>query len=82
MTNNILSGLVCVILLSTSATVTASEEDEALKTFYTAVFGWDIDQAGQFNVSVTTPIDAAIRKDPAGNPLGLVEMDGNTPRIP
>ena len=105
----------------------AGADDEALKVFYSAVFGWEIDQTGQFSVPVTTPIQGSIRKDPAekriyvgvpdvsdclalieqsggsidvprfevpdvvvlglfsdpaGNPMGLVEMDGDSPRIP
>lgn len=105
----------------------AGPDDEALKSFYSSVLGWQIDQAGQFSVSIATAIKGAIRKDPkekriyvgvpdvtaflsrieesggtvdvprfevpgvvvlglfrdpAGNPMGLVEMDGDTPRIP
>jgi predicted enzyme related to lactoylglutathione lyase len=105
----------------------AGPDDEALKSFYSSIFGWELDQAGQFDVPVTTPIKCAIRKDPtekriylgvpdvsaslslieqsggtvdaprfevpgvvvlglfrdpAGNPMGLVETDGNSPRIP
>jgi predicted enzyme related to lactoylglutathione lyase len=105
----------------------AGTDDEALRNFYTAVFGWNINDAGQFSVPVTSPIDATIRKDPsekriylgvpdiaaslvqveeaggsvdvprfevpgmvvlglfrdpAGNPMGLVEMDGDQPVVP
>lgn len=105
----------------------AGPDDEALKSFYSSVFGWDVDQKGQFDVAVATPIKGAIRKDPAekriylgvpdvtaslsaieqsggtvdvprfevsgvvvlglfrdpaGNPMGLVEMDGDSPLIP
>ena len=105
----------------------AGTDDEVLKDFYISVFGWDIDETGQFSVPVTTPIQGSIRKDPAekriyvgvpdvtaclalieqsggsvdvprfevpdvvvlglfrdpaGNPMGLVEMDGDSPRIP
>ena len=105
----------------------AGEDDEALKSFYTTVFGWEFDQAGQFSVPVTTPINGVIRndpaeqriyvgvpditasltlieqhggtvdvprfevsgvvvlglfRDPAGNPMGLVEMDGDSQRVP
>lgn len=105
----------------------AGPDDAALGNFYSSVFGWELDQAGQFSVPVIAPIDAAIRKDPAekriyvgvpdvtaclslieqsggtidvprfevagvvvlglfrdpaGNPMGLVEMDGDRPRIP
>jgi len=105
----------------------AGPDDEALKGFYSSVFGWEPDQTGQFGVPAATPIKGAIRKDPtekrlyvgvpdvtaalslieqsggtvdaprfevpgivvlglfrdpAGNPMGLVEMDGDVPRIP
>lgn len=105
----------------------AGPDDATLRSFYSSIFGWETDQSGQFNVSVVTPIDGAIRKDPAekriyvgvpdvaafltriersggtvdaprfevpgvvvlglfrdpaGNPMGLVEMDGDSPRIP
>jgi len=105
----------------------AGPDDEALKTFYTAVFEWGSDQTGRFSVPIAAPIQAAIRKDPAekrlyvgvpdvtaclatienaggtvdvprfevpgvvvlglfkdpaGNPMGLVEMDGDTPKVP
>ena len=105
----------------------AGPDDAALESFYSSVFGWELDQAGQFGVPVTTPIKGAIRKDPAeqriylgvpdvtatlslieqsggtvdeprfevsgvvvlglfrdpaGNPMGLVEMDEDSPRIP
>jgi len=105
----------------------AGPDDSVLRTFYSAIFGWEADQAGQFSVQVTSPVKGAFRrdptekriyigvpdvaaalgqiersggtvdvaqfevpgvvvlglfKDPAGNPMGLVEMDGNSPRIP
>jgi len=105
----------------------AGPDDAALKRFYSSNFGWEFDQAGQFDVPVATPIKGAIRKDPiekriylgvpdvtaalslieqsggtvdvprfevpgvvvlglfrdpAGNPMGLVEMDGDSPRVP
>ena len=105
----------------------AGPDDNALKNFYSSAFGWEFDQSGQFSVSVMSPIDAAIRRDPnekriyvgvpdvtealsvieqsggtvdvprfevpgvvvlglfrdpAGNPMGLVEMDGDRPRVP
>jgi hypothetical protein len=105
----------------------AGPDDDSLKTFYSSIFGWEIDQSGQFNVPVAAPFSAAIRKDPsekriyigvadiaeslaliekcggsvdvprfevpgvvvlglfrdpAGNPMGLVEMDGDSHRIP
>ena len=105
----------------------AGQDDTALKSIYSSIFGWEIDQAGQFDIPVATPIKGAIRKDPtetriylgvpdvaaslavieqsggtidvprfevsgvvvlglfrdpAGNPMGLVEMDGDSPRAP
>lgn len=105
----------------------AGPDDAALKSFYSSIFGWELDQTGQFGVPVATSIKGAIRKDPtekriyvgvpdvtaslflieqsggtvdvarfevpgvvvlglfrdpAGNPMGLVEMDGASPRIP
>lgn len=105
----------------------AGLDDEVLKSFYSSVFGWELDQAGRFAVPVATPIKGAVRKDPteqriylgvpdvtaclslieqsggtvdeprfevpgvvvlglfrdpAGNPMGLVEMDGDSPCVP
>jgi predicted enzyme related to lactoylglutathione lyase len=105
----------------------AGPDDEALRTFYASVFGWQADGAGKFVAPVATPIHGAIRRDPAekriylgvadvsatlsqveaaggsidvprfevpgavvlglfrdpaGNPMGLVELDGDKPRIP
>jgi len=105
----------------------AGADDAELRSFYSSIFGWEIDQGGQFGVPVATPIKGAIRKDPtekriylgvpdvtaclsqieqsggtvdmprfevrgvvvlglfrdpAGNPMGLVEMDGDSPRVP
>jgi predicted enzyme related to lactoylglutathione lyase len=99
----------------------------ALRDFYSRLFGWEADQAGQFTVSVSPPLGGALRKDPvekriyigvddvaaklnevtqnggtvdalrfevpgvvilglfrdpAGNPMGLVEMEMGKPRIP
>ncbi len=105
----------------------AGPDDALLKSFYATVFGWESDRAGQFAVPVTSPLNGAIRKDPAekriylgvedvsaslslversggtidkprfevpgvvvlglfrdpaGNPMGLVEMDGDSPVVP
>ena len=105
----------------------AGPDDKMLKSFYRAVFEWELDQTGQLNVPLASPLKGAIRKDPAeqrmylgvpdvsaslslideyggtvdvprfevpgvvvlclfrdpaGNPLGLVEMDGDTPVVP
>lgn len=105
----------------------AGPDDTKLKTFYSSVFDWEADHAGQFSIPVVTPIQGTIRKDPAekriylgvqdvsatlieiekaggsvdeprfevpgvivlglfrdpaGNPMGLIEMDGDAPRVP
>lgn len=105
----------------------AGPDDQVLKDFYANLFGWVADDSGQFSVTVASPIDCGIRKDPAekrvyigvpdvtaslddiekaggsvdaprfevpgvvvlglfrdpaGNPMGLVEMDGDKPKVP
>jgi uncharacterized protein len=105
----------------------AGPDSKKLAHFYFEVFGWQLDQAGNFSVSVVSPLPGTIRqdpaekrmyigvpdintclalvteyggtvdaprfevpgvvvlglfKDPAGNPMGLVEMVGNIRRIP
>lgn len=105
----------------------AGPDDEALIEFYSSVFDWKLDSAGRLDVPVTSPIQGAVRKDPAekrlyvgvadvneylsrveaaggsvdqprfevpgvvvlglfrdpaGNPMGLVEMEGGAPRVP
>lgn len=105
----------------------AAPEDTVLRSFYSSVFGWEIDEVGQFSVPVVAPIKGAIRsdpaekriyvgvpdvttylslieqsggtidvprfevpgvvvlglfRDPAGNPMGLVEFDEDSPHIP
>lgn len=105
----------------------AGPDDSVLRDFYSSVFDWQLDDAGQLAIPVMSPIDATIRKDPAekriyvgvpdiaatldeidssggtveqprfevsgvvvlglfrdpaGNPMGLVEMEGDSPRIP
>ena len=60
----------------------AGPDSGALRTFYSLVFGWESDAAGQFSVHVDGPLLAAIRQDPAGNPLGLVELEDGKPKVP
>lgn len=105
----------------------ASPDAARLRAFYAAVFGWESDDDGRFEVRVSPPLQAAIRedpaemriyvgvhdvaealervtahggwvntprfevpgvavlglfRDPAGNPMGLVELEGDRPRIP
>lgn len=105
----------------------AGQEDKKLRTFYSSIFGWEFDDAGQFKVNVVSPLEGAIRKDPAekrmyigvtditktlntivakggsvdtprfevpgvvilglfkdpaGNEMGLVEMDGDKLKVP
>lgn len=105
----------------------AGLDSDELTRFYSTVFDWSFDASGQVQVPVVSPIDGAIRKDPAekriyigvadvaaaltlieaqggsvdvprfevpgvvvlglfkdpaGNPMGLVEMEGSAPRVP
>jgi predicted enzyme related to lactoylglutathione lyase len=105
----------------------AGPDDAALRSFYSSVFQWDIDDQGRFDIAASGSIPCAIRqdpaekrvyigvpdvaghlssieaaggtidaprfevpgvvvlglfRDPAGNPMGLIEMDGDKPRIP
>ncbi|MEM9209228.1 MAG: hypothetical protein AAGA61_08270 [Pseudomonadota bacterium] len=105
----------------------AGPDTEALKTFYSTVFAWDLDAEGNFTAPVAKTLKGAIRndpaekrlyigvpdveaqlvlikeaggsidaprfevpgvvvlglfRDPAGNPMGLVELDGDDPRVP
>jgi predicted enzyme related to lactoylglutathione lyase len=105
----------------------AGPDSKKLAGFYLQVFGWELDQRGNFSVSVISPLPGTIRqdptekrlyigvpdinasldlvkehggtvdaprfevpgvvvlalfKDPAGNPMGLIEMVGNFARIP
>lgn len=105
----------------------AGPEGGTLRSFYAEVFGWELDEAGQFEPDVTTPLRGAVRedpaekriylgvddvtealerveakggsvdaprfevpgvvvlglfRDPAGNPMGLVEMEGERPKVP
>jgi uncharacterized protein len=98
-----------------------------LKAFYSDLFGWKSDAAGQLTVPVTTPLPSAFRqdpsekriyigvddvakklneiksrggtidaprfevkgvailglfKDPAGNAMGVVEMQNGKPKVP
>lgn len=104
----------------------AGPDAASLRTFYSALFGWDA-AAPQFSIPVAVPVSAAIREDPAekrlyvgvddvtaaleriealggsvdqprfevpgvavlglfrdlaGNPMGLVEMDGDSHKVP
>jgi uncharacterized protein len=105
----------------------AGPDSKKLASFYLEVFGWELDQGGNFSVAVVSPLPGTIRqdpaekriyigvpdisaslalvkehggtvdvprfevpgvvvlglfKDPAGNPMGLVEMAGNVRRVP
>jgi predicted enzyme related to lactoylglutathione lyase len=105
----------------------AGPDSNVLENFYRRVFGWELDQSGNFSVSVVSPLPGTVRqdpaekriyigvpdinaslaqvkehggtidaprfevpgvvvlglfKDPAGNPMGLVEMVGDVRRIP
>jgi predicted enzyme related to lactoylglutathione lyase len=91
----------------------------ALRAFYSRVFGWSVDGTGRFVVTVSSPLGAALRedpaqnvaatllgvernggvveaprfevpgvavlglfRDPAGNPMGLVELEAGRPKVP
>ena len=67
----------------------AGSDDVKLVDFYSSVFDWQANQSGQFTVPVTSPIDGAIRKDPAekriyigvpdvSSALSLIEQSGGT----
>lgn len=105
----------------------AGPDDGRLRTFYTAVFGWTFDNESRVSVTTVSPLEGAVRKDPAekriyigvpdvtetlslveahggtvdaprfevpgvvvlglfrdpaGNAMGLVEMEGTRPRVP
>lgn len=105
----------------------AGPDAASLRAFYAEVFRWDSDDGGRFEVRVSSPLQAAVRedpaemriyvgvedvaealervtsrggsvdtprfevpgvavlglfRDPAGNPMGLVELEGDRPRIP
>ena len=105
----------------------AGPDSEALRTFYSRLFEWESDGAGQFVLNVDAPLRAAFRQDPAqkrlyigvddvtaklneiealggtidvprfevpgvvvlglfgdpaGNPMGLVELEDGKPVIP
>ncbi len=60
----------------------AGPDDGVLRDFYATVFDWQADAGGTFSAPASASLECAIRKDPAGNPMGLVEMDGDRPRIP
>jgi len=58
----------------------AGPDGSTLRTFYADVFGWRLDESGQFEASVAAPL--GLFRDPAANPMGLVEMEGNRPKSP
>jgi predicted enzyme related to lactoylglutathione lyase len=43
----------------------AGPDNTKLIDFYTTVFEWEFNQAGQFSVDVVSPLDGTIRQDPA-----------------
>ncbi len=43
----------------------AGPDDVELRDFYSRLFGWSSAEDGRFTVGVTSPLQAAIRKDPA-----------------
>lgn len=105
----------------------AGPDDKTLRDFYRNVFSWDISAQSKVHVSAESPLEGAIRRDPAemrlylgvddvatvleavtanggsidadrfevpgvvvlglfrdpaGNPMGLVEMQDGAPKIP
>lgn len=105
----------------------AGPDDQLLRDFYSKIFGWEFDKTSQFTVNIVSPLEGAVRKDPAekrlyigvpdvtktlnaiesnggsvdaprfevpgtvvlglfkdpaGNEMGLVEMEGDIPKIP
>lgn len=105
----------------------AGPDTGAQRQFYSRLFGWDMDDTGQFAAPVSSPLRGALRRDPAekriyigvedvagklqeveqhggtvdtsrfevpgvavlglfrdpaGNPMGLVELEMGKPRIP
>ncbi|CAN5150703.1 hypothetical protein BH11PSE2_BH11PSE2_04810 [soil metagenome] len=50
--------------------------------FYSAVFEWEIGPGGSLSVAAQNPLHGLLRVDPAGNRMGIVEMDGDTAKIP
>lgn len=45
----------------------AGPDDSKLRQFYSSIFGWAADRAGQSNVEIVSPIKGAFRKDPPEN---------------
>ncbi|MEM9404003.1 MAG: hypothetical protein AAGA44_16145, partial [Pseudomonadota bacterium] len=45
----------------------AGPDSEALKTFYSTVFAWDLDAEGNFTAPVAKTLKGAIRNDPPKN---------------
>ena len=43
----------------------AGPDDTVLRNFYSSVFVWELDQAGQFSMPVASSIKGAIRQDAA-----------------
>ncbi len=43
----------------------AGPDSKELAGFYFRVFGWELDQAGNFSVSVVSPLPGTLRQDPA-----------------
>lgn len=105
----------------------AGADTAALRQFYNRVFGWRIGAAGTFTVPVASPLQGALRedpaekriyvgvedvsaaladvvrsggsidqarfevpgvavlglfRDPAGNPMGLIELESGSPKVP
>ena len=55
----------------------AGPDDDALRSFYTEVFGWNFSEQSQVSVDAQSPIGLAIRKDPAEKRIymGVEDVD-------
>ncbi len=58
----------------------AGPDSEALRTFYSRLFGWESDGTGQFAVNVGVPLRAAFRQDPAQERL-YIGVNDVTPKL-
>ncbi len=58
----------------------AGPDSKALRTFYSHLFGWESDGAGQFAVNVDVPLRAAFRQDPGQKRL-YIGVNEVTPKL-
>lgn len=61
----------------------AGPDPAAQSRFYTAVFDWEVAGDGRVSAPISgSTMSGLLRTDPAGNRMGLVEMDGDSAKIP